>query len=42
MVNSSEKLYMEKLGKFHPTPRQRQKWVKEKSEHEQCFVIMNN
>lgn len=30
MVNSLEKLYMEKLGKFHPTPRQRQKWVKEK------------
>ena len=25
MVNSLEKLYMEKLGKFHPTPKQKDK-----------------
>lgn len=38
MVNNLEKLYMEKLGMFHPTPEKE----KEKSGHEQYFIIMNN
>lgn len=40
MVNNLEKLYMEKLGMFHPTPEKEKE--KEKSGHAQYFIIMNN